>query len=175
MKLYRYLIFLLLCYGMLLSSCSKDESDLKATHIGPDSLGICFPPLIPNLRNYPFVVRMSEIEEEPQGHRVPPHIFNCTVGCEGVRIEGIDTKDILSYEVYDKLGICVGLFSNEQDFISFIFPRNGLYTVGFLTTDCCFAGCAELTESICHRVDEYSSNSDKVLIFKLIRINYVSN
>ena len=58
MILYRYIIFLLLCSGVLFSSCNKDkdESDLSADF----NPSICFPPLIPNLRNYPFATRMTE-------------------------------------------------------------------------------------------------------------------
>ena len=163
MTLYRHIIFLLLCSSVLFSSCSKDESDLR-TDFNPS---ICFPPLIPNLRNYPFATRMSEIEEEPHGHRVPPHIFNCTVDCDGVWIEDMNMEEILSYEVYDESGECVGLFGNEGNFISFIGSANGLYTVCFLTQDYCFIGSTDFSGS------KYSTDSDKVLIFKLIRINYV--
>ncbi len=175
MNVYRPIIFLLLCLSVLFSSCNKEVSDLEKQDPNSGSFGYFFPNLIPNLRNYPFAVRMAEIEEEPQGHRVPSRSFSCTVSREEIIIEGVEKEEILSYEVYDKTGVCVGLFSNEQDFISFIFSVNGFYTVCFLTKDCCFAGSAELSESNCHETNEGSLNSDKVLKFKLIRINYVSN
>lgn len=174
MKLYRPIIFLLFCFSVLFSSCSKDEPTLLERPLLGGGWGhdYFFPPLIPNLRNYPFITRMAEIEEEPQGHRVPPRSVRCTADRnEGIRIEGMSEKeDILAYGVYDETGVCEGIFTDEQDFISFIYSVSGFHTVMFLTSDSYLVGCVEVSESVCHNI---SDNSDKVLVFTLYKLNNI--
>ncbi|MDE6669761.1 MAG: hypothetical protein K2K26_08790 [Muribaculaceae bacterium] len=134
MKLYRPIIFLLFCLSVLFSSCSK-EDDLEASDIHLSGSAShpgnnFFPPLLPNVRHYPFVTRMSEIEEEPYGHRVPTRCVSCMIDMnKGIWIEGMSKEDILSYEIYDETGVCKGIFSDEQDFISFIYSVSGFHIV----------------------------------------------
>ncbi|MDE5878168.1 MAG: hypothetical protein K2H47_11830 [Muribaculaceae bacterium] len=168
MKLYRLIIFLLFCLSVLFSSCSKDDSDLESPGFSYDF----FPSLIPNLRNYPFVTRMSEIEEEPYGHRVPTRCVSCTVDMnEGIWIEGISKEDILSYEIYEETGVCEGIFSDEQDFMSFIYSVSGFHIVRFLTSDSSLVGCVEVPESVRQDISEISDSSDKVFVFTLHKLN----
>ncbi len=175
MNVYRPIIFLLLCISVLFSSCNKDEENLGA-HYPPCSSsgsdGYFFPSLIPNLRTYPFAVRMSEIEEEPQGHRVPPGAIRCLIDLhEGVQIKSVNSEDILCYEVYTEDGVCEETFTDEQEFVSFIYSLSGFHIVNFITSDNYLAGYIEGLTRACQDLSEISDNSDEVLVIALYKLN----
>ncbi len=66
----------------------------------------------------------------------------CTIGDDGVRIDGyIAEDDILSYEVWDASGeVCVASFADERDFINGLKLMYGDYQVRFAVADYLFIG-----------------------------------
>lgn len=48
---------------------------------------------------------------------------------DGVKIPGINEKDIISYEIYDTKGTCVGSFNNGIDFAIALFDMHGVVEI----------------------------------------------
>ncbi len=83
-----------------------------------------------------------QIEPKPNGNRLPARRVMCTIGDDGVRIDGyIAEDDILSYEVWDASGeVCVASFADERDFINGLKLMYGDYQVRFAVADYLFIG-----------------------------------
>ncbi len=62
----------------------------------------------------------------------------------GVEIQGLDSTDILSYEVCDEEGVCLASFADESDFTGFLFSNTGAYMVRFTTDDYIYIGYIEI-------------------------------
>ena len=89
---------------------------------------------------------------EPEKNDIPQHGHR-TPGCPieaiislggGVEIQGIDSADILSYEVCDEEGVCLASFADESDFTGFLFSNAGAYMVRFITDDYIYIGYVEI-------------------------------
>ena len=69
-----------------------------------------------------------EVDEEPKrelpnrGQRMPPLSLICHISkAEGVTICNEERADIISFEIYDSNDICIGVFSEEKDFMEIFF------------------------------------------------------
>lgn len=67
----------------------------------------------------------------PNKHRMPPKPIYCTITSDGIIISSTNADDIGTYEVFDIDGVCVAIFENEQDFISYIFSTSGTIEIRF--------------------------------------------
>ncbi len=89
----------------------------------------------------------GERNEKDSRHyrRLPSRSIECTISTtDGVIIPGVDTSDILSYEIYDVEGICIGIFSDADDFVSYLFSQNGSFEVRFTTDEYIFLGYIDI-------------------------------
>ena len=80
-----------------------------------------------------------------QYRRLPSRPIKCTISLtDGVIIPGVNTSDIISYQIYDVSGIFIGMFSESDDFVSFLFSQNGTFEVRFTTEDYIYIGYVSL-------------------------------
>lgn len=49
----------------------------------------------------------------------------CQISTDRVEIASIDKESIISYDIYDLYGQCIGSFFNERDFLSAVFTIKG--------------------------------------------------
>lgn len=84
----------------------------------------------------------DRVRDKENGNRLPARRVMCTIGDDGVRIDGyIAEDDILSYEVWDASGeVCVASFADERDFINGLKLMYGDYQVRFAVADYLFIG-----------------------------------
>ncbi len=71
------------------------------------------------------------IDPPPHKHRMPPKPIYCTITSDNIIISSTNADDIGTYEVFDIDGVCVAIFENEQDFISYIFSTSGTIEIRF--------------------------------------------
>ena len=62
----------------------------------------------------------------------------------GVNIPGVENSEIISFEIYDLSGICMGIYSAEMDFVNALFSLSGEFEIRFVTDEAAFAGTIEL-------------------------------
>ncbi|MDE5795615.1 MAG: hypothetical protein K2H75_00745 [Muribaculaceae bacterium] len=81
-------------------------------------------------------------EDEPiKHHRLPSRSIEGTISTtEGVIIPGVNSSDLLSYELYDESGVCIAMFSEADDFISFLFSQSGSFEIRFTTKNYIYVG-----------------------------------
>lgn len=84
------------------------------------------------------------VYDGPVRHRIPPRPIMCTITPDGVSIPSISTDDILSYDVYSPEGDSIVSFSEEQDFITFIYGNVGTYEIRIHITGYVFHGYVNL-------------------------------
>ena len=72
------------------------------------------------------------VEEDPIEWRMPSKPIHGTISEEGIFIQGVDTDEIQSYEVYDLDGSCLLVTNDLQEFVSFILDNNDIIEVRFL-------------------------------------------
>ena len=60
------------------------------------------------------------VDEDPIEWRMPSHPIQCTISEDRIFIQGYDTGEILSYEVYDFDGNCLLMSDDPQEFISLV-------------------------------------------------------
>lgn len=84
--------------------------------------------------------------ELPKGHRMPSRPVQCTISTEtGVTISGVETDDIISFELFDESGeLCFATFNNGFDFASFLFSLEGDYVIRFVTENKTYSGYISL-------------------------------
>lgn len=81
-------------------------------------------------------------DPDKAGGRMPAKTTMCFISSQdGVKIEGIAIGEILSYEIYLDEESCLGIFSNANDFVDFLFqlPRGG-YVIQLKTEDYIYRG-----------------------------------
>jgi hypothetical protein len=82
---------------------------------------------------YTFNVNQSPepyyIDDGPVRHRSPSIPIVCTISSIGVFIPSITSDEILLYEVYNSDGDCIGSFTSDLDFISFIYKIKGYFEI----------------------------------------------
>ena len=95
------------------------------------------------------LVRVAE--EEPYvpdlssgRHRSNRRPLSGEITSSGVSIPGVEISDIISFEIYDPSGICLGIYSDEMDFVNALFSLNGEYEIVFVTENTTFAGIIEI-------------------------------
>lgn len=77
------------------------------------------------------------------GNRLPGIPIEASINTDGIEIPGLDSIDIISYEICDEYGDCIALFADEAGFIDFLFANtgaNGYYlyqdeTLGHIVTN----------------------------------------
>jgi uncharacterized protein YozE (UPF0346 family) len=81
----------------------------------------------------------------PLGHRSLSSYLCCTISdTDGVSITTVDTEDIYLYEIYDNSSCCIATFSNDYDFVSYLFSLSGDYLIQFTTADNIYSGYIQL-------------------------------
>lgn len=93
-----------------------------------------------------YSAETNEKDLPQRGDRAPGYPIEATISLGGgVEIQGLDSADILSYEVCDEEGVCLALFADESDFTDFLFSSNpGMYMLRFLTDDYIYIGYIEI-------------------------------
>ena len=87
----------------------------------------------------------NEKETPQRGNRAPGSLIGAIISLDGgVEIQGIDSADILSYDICDEEGVCLASFADESGFTSFLFSNAGAYMVRFTTDDYIYIGCVEI-------------------------------
>ena len=85
--------------------------------------------------NKSFILKMYqklnyEPEFDPEGSRKPSRPVDIYLSeSEGLTIPGYNVADILSYEILTVDGDPVAVFTDEEDFISFIFSATRAYEI----------------------------------------------
>lgn len=94
---------------------------------------------------YTIVYRyFSYHETEFDPHRRPDP-FQCTISKdEGVKIPSVTVEDIERYEIYGPDGGCLGTFTEQEEFITSLFSRNGVFEVRFYMADFVLIGDIEI-------------------------------
>ncbi len=77
--------------------------------------------------------------EDEKGNRFVA--LTCTVSREnGVEISGT-TDEIISYEIWDATGtVCIAYFTNEEEFVEYLFSLNGDFQLVFFFEDYTLTG-----------------------------------
>lgn len=68
-------------------------------------------------------------DDDEQDDRDPIPLEIIISKTEGVKIPGINENDIISYEIYDTKGTCVGSFNNGIDFATALLDMNGVVEI----------------------------------------------
>lgn len=79
-------------------------------------------------------IRRIKVNEDDKGNRFVA--VTCTVSQEnGVEISGT-TDEIISYEIWDATGtVCIAYFTNEEEFVEYLFSLNGDFQLVFFFED----------------------------------------
>ena len=83
-------------------------------------------------------------ETNPVGDRANRRPLSGEIGASGVNIPGVDNSEIISFEIYTPSGFCMGIYSDEMDFIEALFSLSGEYEIRFVTDYAVFAGGIEI-------------------------------
>ena len=86
----------------------------------------------------------NKISTHPKHNRLPQKTLRAIISTYGIEIPGVDNNDIISFEIYTANGICMGIFSDEMDFIETLFSLSGEYEIRILTDYAVFAGIIEI-------------------------------
>lgn len=84
------------------------------------------------------------VYDGPVRHRIPPRPIMCTITPDGVSIPSISADDILAYDVYSPEEDSIVTFSEEQDFITFIYGNVGTYEIRIHISGYVFHGYVNL-------------------------------
>lgn len=88
-----------------------------------------------NESEYVFsVIKSSEperVEDNPNKNRIPPKPITCIISHNEVNLSLTNTENIELYEVNDLNKQCIAAFSDEKDFIAFIFSIKGQVEIKF--------------------------------------------
>lgn len=78
------------------------------------------------------------------GQCIPGRPIMCTISMNG-GIQGIDELDIISYEIWDiDANSPVAVYSDEADFVNFIYASAGVYQIIIETNEYFYLGIIEL-------------------------------
>ena len=88
--------------------------------------------------------QQNKLANLPKGRRMPSKKLRAEISLSGLYIPGIDNSDIISFEIYTSNGICMGVFSDEMEFIETLFSLSGEYEIRILTDYAVFAGGIEI-------------------------------
>lgn len=62
--------------------------------------------------------------EEEQPNRVPSRPLSCIISEDGILIQGVDSCEIISYDIYDMEGSCLLTTNDSQEFISYVLSHD---------------------------------------------------
>ena len=79
-----------------------------------------------------------------KGHRSNRRPITGEITSSGVNSPGVENSEIISFEIYDLSGICMGIYSAEMDFVNALFSLSGEFEIRFVTDEATFAGTIEL-------------------------------
>lgn len=82
----------------------------------------------------------SPKEQDPSKHRSQRQTAQCLISRDSLEIANYDATDIIFYEVYDQQGELLCAFSDEQEFISFIFSSDEAMEIRFVFSDFSLSG-----------------------------------
>lgn len=77
-------------------------------------------------------------------HRSNQRPLYGSISADGVSIPGVETSDILSFEIYTPEGFCMGAFAEEPEFIQTLFSLSGEYEIRLITEEAVYIGFVEL-------------------------------
>lgn len=77
-------------------------------------------------------------------HRSNQRPLYGTISPDGVSIPGVETSDILYFEIYTPEGFCMGAFADEAEFIQTLFSLSGEYEIRLVTEEAVFVGVVEI-------------------------------
>lgn len=77
-------------------------------------------------------------------HRVPPHPISCIITENGVEIPGVDSDDIILYEIYSENNECMGSTTNFDEFLSILESLSGEYMLQFTTVEKVYIGIVSI-------------------------------
>ena len=78
------------------------------------------------------------------GNRLPGIPIEASISIDGIEIPGLDSIEIISYEICDENGDSLALFAEEAGFIDFLFANAGVHMVRFTTVDYIYIGYIEI-------------------------------
>lgn len=95
----------------------------------------------------PLTVSLHKVEEgypdqdpDEKGVRIPPRPVSCIIQENGI-LASVDLNDIISYEIWDIDGsVCVASFTEELDFIRYLFSYSGEYQIRLRANDYYYIG-----------------------------------
>ncbi|MDE6859519.1 MAG: hypothetical protein K2J65_03785 [Duncaniella sp.] len=78
---------------------------------------------------------------DPPIHRFETEAVGCTITRgNGVEISGT-TDEIIAYEIWDATGsVCIGYFTDEEEFVEYLFSLNGEFRIILFYSDCILTG-----------------------------------
>lgn len=74
------------------------------------------------------------------GQRSPSCVNTCIINESGLLIPGVDNSEILSYEVINEDGICLGEFYDEFEFVNFVFSFSQSIEIKIYTETYIYSG-----------------------------------
>ena len=95
-----------------------------------------------------IALTLSEIEQNdpifsddtPIGNRSGQSKVLCTMTPNNISISGMDINDVYSFDVLDSDGLLIAKFSNESDFLDFIFSTRGYFEIRFVLENTTLCG-----------------------------------
>lgn len=86
----------------------------------------------------------NEIPSNPVGRRSNRRPLTGEITSSGVSIPGVEISDIISFEIYDQSSICLGIYSDEMDFVNALFSLSGEYEIVLVTENTTLVGIVEV-------------------------------
>ena len=84
--------------------------------------------------------RGNKNPDNRHGQRSKERPITGEITTSGVNISGIEISDIISFEIYDQSGTCLGIYSDEMDFVNALFSLSGEFEIVFVTNDDIYVG-----------------------------------
>ena len=97
-----------------------------------------------NLTMVKIDTRGNKNPDNRNGRRSKERPLTGEITTSGVNIPGVENSEIISFEIYDLSGICMGIYSAEMDFVNALFSLSGEFEIRFVTDEAAFAGTIEL-------------------------------
>ena len=97
-----------------------------------------------NLTMVKIDTRGNKNPDNRNGRRSKERPITGEITSSGVSIPGVEISDIISFEIYDPSGICLGIYSDEMDFVNALFSLSGEFEIVFVTENTTFAGIVEV-------------------------------
>lgn len=83
-------------------------------------------------------------DPDPVGSRIPQRRLMGEISPMGVNIQGVDKSEIISFELYAEDEMCVGIFLQEQEFLTFLYSLSGTFELRFITDGYVYIGLIDL-------------------------------